>query len=117
MNTRPAASVFFHALNALIRSNGVHGTSTAGLAFRSVSAVFTILRHWLNANLDAPAWRRHTIRSAVTCQPTLSASHAGGWTNSPATGSTTGEASTATTKSHRSTNPEDSTNPRCFDTP
>jgi hypothetical protein len=37
---RPASSVFFHALNALIKSNPLHGTSTSGLAFQAVSAVF-----------------------------------------------------------------------------
>ena len=60
VNTRPASSVFFQALNALIRSNPVHGTSASGSVLRWVSAVFTIRRHWLNANLDAPACRAST---------------------------------------------------------
>ena len=59
-NTRPASSVFFHALNALIRSNPVHGTSTSGSRRRWVSAVFTRRRHWLNANRAAPACRANT---------------------------------------------------------
>jgi hypothetical protein len=32
---------------------------------RRVSAVFTVRKHWLNANLDAPAWRANT-----SCCPT-----------------------------------------------
>src|ERR1700722_11940642 len=44
-NTRPASSVFFHVLNALIRSNSLHGTTVSGSVFRWVSAVFIIRRH------------------------------------------------------------------------
>jgi hypothetical protein len=57
LKTRPALSVFFHALNVLIRSKPVHGTSTSGVAFRWVSAVVSKRRHWLYANRDAPACR------------------------------------------------------------
>src|SRR5882757_2443034 len=58
--TLPASWVFFQALNVLIRSNPVHGTSVEGSDLRRVSPVFTIRRHWLNANLDAPACRANT---------------------------------------------------------
>ena len=70
-NTRPASSVFFHALNALIRSNPVHGTSTSGSRRRSVSAVFTSRRHWLNANRAAPACRAtpHLLDRRVEAEP------------------------------------------------
>lgn len=54
---RPAASVFFHVLNALMRSNPVHGTWLSRSVLRWSSAVFTIRKHWLNANRDAPACR------------------------------------------------------------
>ena len=39
-STRPAASVFFHELNALIRSNPVHGTCVSGSVLRWVSLGF-----------------------------------------------------------------------------
>ena len=60
MNTRPASSVFFHALKALIRSNAVHGTSMSWSVRRPVSAVCTRPKHWLNANREAPACRAST---------------------------------------------------------
>jgi len=60
VNTRPASAVFFHALNALIRSKPVHGTAILGSVLRPVSAVFTMRRHWLNANREAPPWRAST---------------------------------------------------------
>lgn len=59
-STRPASWAFFHALNLLIRSNPDHGTSTPASVFRWMSAVFTMRRHWLNANRAAPACRAST---------------------------------------------------------
>ena len=83
VKTRPASSVFFQALNVLIRSNPVHGTPIVGSVLRWVSAVFTIPRHWLNANRDAPACRASTSCCAtvgsrqnlnVVCRAILSVS-------------------------------------------
>lgn len=60
VNTRPAASVFFHPLKVLIRSNPVQGTVMLGSVRRADSAVLTMRRHWLNANRAAPACRDST---------------------------------------------------------
>jgi hypothetical protein len=60
--TRPACSVFFHALKVLMRSNPLQGTATLGSVLRSVRAVLTVCRHWSNANREAPAWRASTSR-------------------------------------------------------
>jgi hypothetical protein len=45
VNTRPAASVFFQALKALIKSKPVQGTFTPGSVRRSLSLVLTNRRH------------------------------------------------------------------------
>ena len=60
VNTRPASSVFFHALKVLIRSKPVHATVMLGSVRRADKLVLTIRRHWLNANLPAPACRDST---------------------------------------------------------
>ena len=62
LNTRPASSLLFQALNELIRSNPVHGTPVSWCALGAVSAAFTVTRHWLNANRDAPACRTSSAR-------------------------------------------------------
>ncbi len=57
---RPAFSVFFHALNALIRSNPVHGIFTAPSSVPPLDAsrAFRCSRRpWLNANRAAPSCR------------------------------------------------------------
>ena len=69
-NTRAASSVFFQALNALIRSNPVHGTGTSGLVLRSVSAVLTMPKHSLKANRDAPA-----CPASTSCCSTVGSRH------------------------------------------
>ena len=51
---------FLPPVERLIRSNPVHGTSTLGSVLQSVSTVFTIARHSLNANRAAPACRAST---------------------------------------------------------
>jgi hypothetical protein len=53
--TRPASSVFFHALKALIRSNPDHNTFAVGSAQCCVKESFTMRRPWLNAKRDARA--------------------------------------------------------------
>jgi hypothetical protein len=45
--TRPASSVFFQALNALIRSNPDHGTTIDGSIFFAASASITSRGDWL----------------------------------------------------------------------
>jgi hypothetical protein len=46
-NTRPAASLTFQALKALIRSNPDHGTLALGSVFRAARASVTSRKHWL----------------------------------------------------------------------
>jgi hypothetical protein len=54
---RPAASLFFQALKALMRSSPDQGTVTDGSTRLAASASVTNRRPWLYANLDAPAQR------------------------------------------------------------
>src|SRR5579859_5990037 len=59
-NTRPASGEHFHALNALIKSNPDHGTTTIGSRPRPSNPRFTNPKHWLYANRAAPACRANT---------------------------------------------------------
>ena|SRR5215211_2227652 len=45
-NSRPASSLIFHLLNALIRSNPDHGTLTCGSICLASRALLTRSRHW-----------------------------------------------------------------------
>src|SRR5512132_946333 len=54
---RPASSVFFQALNALIRSNLDLGTTTDGSVLLDARGAVISRNDWLSANLDAPAYR------------------------------------------------------------
>jgi hypothetical protein len=47
MKTRPASSLFFQALNELIRSKPDQGTFTLGSLFLAWSASVTVRKHWL----------------------------------------------------------------------